>query len=78
MQLVENKGAGYNVVLNIDRTESKFLVIKNLEELKQDYASYLKQYPKDCDYIILDLIKHEVYIVELKTPILLVVNLWSN
>lgn len=66
LKLVENKGTPYEVVLKVDKQSSKFLVIHNLEQLKKEYALYLKQHPKDCDYIILDLMEEVVYVVELK------------
>ncbi|MDA1758587.1 hypothetical protein J8Y17_01620 [Bacillus cereus] len=66
MNLVEHKGKQYQVTIKVDKEENKFLVIHNLEDLKKDHASYLKQHPKDCDYIILDLIEKIVYVIELK------------
>lgn len=66
LKLTENKGKPYEVVLKVNRLYSKFLVVHNLEVLKKEHASYLKQHPKDCDYILLDLIEHVVYVVELK------------
>ena len=66
LKLTEDKGQPYEVVLKVNRLNSKFLVIHNVELLKKEYALYLKQHPKDCDYIILDLIEQIVYIIELK------------
>lgn len=64
--LTEDKGTKYNVQLNVSRPHNSFLIIHNLEELKQNHASYLKQYPKDCDYIIIDLHKSNILLIELK------------
>lgn len=66
LHLKEEKGTPYEVLLNIDRHTSKFLVIHNLEMLKKEQALYLKQHPKDCDYILMDLIEKVVYLIELK------------
>lgn len=66
LHLVEEKGTPYEVVIKVDRETSTFLVIHNLEALKNDFAHYLKQAPKDCDYVILDLIEEVVYVIELK------------
>lgn len=64
--LTESNGANYQVQLNVGRPINNFLIIHNLEELKQNYAKYLKQFPKDCDYIIVDLYKHNILFIELK------------
>ncbi|MFJ7841285.1 hypothetical protein ACIQXG_17735 [Lysinibacillus sphaericus] len=66
LNLVEEKGDQYEVTIKVDKEESKFLVIHKLEDLKKEFALYLKQHPKDCDYIILDLIEKIVYVIELK------------
>lgn len=39
--LTEEKGTNYQVQLNVSRSQNSFLLIHNLEELKQDYAKYL-------------------------------------
>lgn len=64
--LKENKGRSYQVKLNISRDTSKFVIIKDLEDLKNNDAGYSKEPPKDCDYIIIDWIKKEVLFIELK------------
>lgn len=64
--LTEEKGREYEVQLNVSRAENRFLLINNLEELKKEYATYLKQHPKDCDYIILDLYEKNIFLIELK------------
>ncbi|MFP7254990.1 hypothetical protein SFC02_11870 [Terribacillus goriensis] len=66
LELSEEKGKQYKVVVKVDKEISKLLVIHNLEILKKENALYLKQHPKDCDYIILDLIDKIVYVIELK------------
>lgn len=67
--LIENKGEKYEVKMSLDSSNNKFLVIHRLEDLKSRDARYLKQSPKDCDYILLDLINKKIYIIELKnTP----------
>ncbi|MFD1886165.1 hypothetical protein [Paenibacillus wenxiniae] len=64
--LHENKGNPYQVRLRVGRAENKFLIIQDLEILKTQYSRFLKKYPNDCDYIILDLLKQTVYYIELK------------
>lgn len=66
LSLEESKGTPYKVSFRVSREINKFLVIRNLEDLKVNDANYLLENPKDCDYIILDLIKEIVYFVELK------------
>lgn len=64
--LTEEEGTKYSVELNVSRPQNNFLIIHNLELLKQEYALYLKQFPKDCDYIIIDLYKSNILFIELK------------
>lgn len=67
LELIEEKDEPYKVTLKITRSgDTKFLVIKDIEKLKLNEAKYLKEAPQDCDYIIIDLIKKEIYLIELK------------
>ncbi|MDO3409938.1 hypothetical protein QWJ34_09200 [Saccharibacillus sp. CPCC 101409] len=66
IKLAENKGIPYEVTLRVSSRENKFLLIKNIEDLKNNDMNYIKEKPKDCDYIIIDLLKQVIFIVELK------------
>ena len=64
--LTEHKDTQYSVEFLLSDKVNHFLIIKNLEELKSKEAKYLLKQPKDCDYILIDILKSVVYIVELK------------
>lgn len=66
LELVEGKGKPYKVSLKITRSDSEFLIIKDIEKLKIQDATYIKQSPKDCDYIVIDLMKQVIFLIELK------------
>lgn len=59
------KSYSFIIELTEDLRKQKFLILKNLEELK-NYAHYLKSEPKDCDYVILNESLKLVIFIELK------------
>ncbi len=65
--LDEAKEEDCKVHLTVSRKENlDFLIIKNLEGLKENSGYIIKNPPKDCDYIIIDIYKKRVYVIELK------------
>lgn len=59
----------YSLRIRVPEGNTELLLIKNLEDLKQNYLSYTKGnfMPKDCDFILIREHKKEIYFIELKS-----------
>lgn len=56
----------YEFSVNFAKKENHYIIIRDLKDLKENYASYLVHHPEDCDYIFLDLIKKRIVFIDLK------------
>ncbi|VUX11478.1 hypothetical protein [Streptococcus vestibularis] len=67
IELTETK-KNYSVTIRISGNRN-FLLIKNIEDLKQRYLPYTngRFMPKDCDYILILEDKKEIFFFELKS-----------
>lgn len=67
IKLIEKDNGGYEFHIELANPQKNhFLVIQNLNELKKNAAAYIKNPPKDCDYIMLDLNLKKIIFIELK------------
>lgn len=67
IKLIEKDNGGYEFHIEFANPQKNhYLVIQNLDVLKKQAAIYIKNPPKDCDYILLDLNLKKIILIELK------------